>query len=197
MMEQNEAEDFEHLEEFNDDIGYEDYNEEIGCEENFETIDGLVENAYEKGFGEEQAESAFAEFVLDEVTTQTELAQPEYLDTVGSNLYEHRTDEYAAWEMAEGTKFEIPEGLGIGDRINEIDMEDALQRMFEKSNEDFANNENSYQMIKEVDDVPWRPFVPKRNKKYYGLGKSQKEVMRGNWVGYNTAPKSYQTRRRY
>ncbi|NQU15235.1 MAG: hypothetical protein HQ561_13870, partial [Desulfobacteraceae bacterium] len=74
MMEQNENQDFEQLEEYNDDIGYEDYNEEIGYEENFETIDGLVENAYDEGFRDEQAESNFAEFVLDEVTTQTELA---------------------------------------------------------------------------------------------------------------------------
>ena len=195
MMEQNEAEDFEQFEECNDDIGYEDYNDEIGYEEDFETIDSLVENAYDKEFREELVEPNFAEFVLDEVSDQNELAQPEYLETVGSNLYENKTDEYVAWEMTEGTKFEIPEGLGIGDRINEIDMEDAEQRMFEQSNRDFANNENSYQEIKEF-DRPWRSFVPKGIKRY-GLGKSQKEVMRGNWVGYNTAPKSYQTRRRY
>jgi len=197
MMEQNEAEDFEQFEECNDDIGYEDYNDEMGYEENFETIDGLVENAYDEAFREEQAESNFAEFVLDEVTTQNELAQPEYLETVGSNLYENKTDEYVPWEMTEGTKFEIPEGLGIGDRINEIDMEDAEQRMFEQSNRDFANNENSYQEIKEF-DRPWRPFVPKRNKKYYGLGKSQEQIMRRSWIApkYNTTPKSYQTNRR-
>ena len=196
MMEQNEAEDFEQFEECNDDIGYEDYNDEMVCEENFETIDGLVENAYDEGFQEELAEQSFDGFVLDEVTTQNELAQPEYLETVGSNLYEDRMDEYVAWEMTEGTKFEIPEDLGIGGRISEIDMEDALQRMLEKSNEDFANNENSYQEIREFDRRPRRPFVPKGIKKY-GLGKSQEQIMRGNWVGYNTAPKSYQTRHRY
>jgi len=174
-----------------------DYNDEIGYEENFETIDGLVENAFEKEFREEQAESNFAEFVLDEVTDQNELAQPEYLEAVGSNLYENKTDEYVAWEMTEGTKFEIPEGLGIGDRISEIDMEDALQRMFEQSNEDFANNENSYQEIKEF-DRPWRSFVPKGIKRY-GLGKFQEQNMRRSWIapGYNTTPKNYQTRRRY
>ena len=112
-------------------------------------------------------------------------------------MYENKTDEYVAWEITEGTKFEVPEGLGVGDRINEIDMEDAIQRMLEKSNKDFANNENSYRMVKEF-DRPWRPFVPKGIKRY-GLGKSQKEIMRGSWIapGYNTTPKSYQTSRRY
>ena len=196
MMEQNEAEDFEQFEECNDDIGYEDYNDEIGYEEDFETIDSLVENAYDKEFREEQVEPNFAEFVLDEVTTQNELAQPEYLETVGSNLYQNKTDEYLDLEITEGTKFEIPEGLGIGDRINEIDMEDAIQKMFEQSNEDFANNENSYQEIKEF-DRPRRPFVPKGIKRY-GLGKSQKEIMRRTWIAprYNTTPKNYQTSRR-
>ena len=92
-------------------------------------------------------------------------------------MYENKTDEYVAWEMTEGTKFEIPEGLGVGDRINEIDMEDAIQRMLEKSNKDFANNENSYRMVKEF-DRPWRPFVPKGIKRY-GLGKSQKDDYEG------------------
>ena len=196
-MEHNENQDFEQLEECNDDIGYEDYNDEMGYEESLETIDGLVENAYGEGFREKLAEQSFDGFVLDEVIDQTELAQPEYLDAFGSNLYEDRTDEYVAREMTEGTEFKIPEGLGVVERIDEIDMEYAVERMFEQSNRDFADNENGYQMIKEFDRLS-KPFVPKGLKRY-GSGKSQKHIMRGSWIapGYKTTPKSYRTNRRY
>ena len=194
-MEHNENQDFEQLEECNDDIGYEDYNDEMGYEESLETIDGLVENAVDEGFREELAEQSFDGFVLDEVIDQTELAQPEYLDAFGSNLYEDRTDEYVAREMTDTLHIEIPEDIGIGEKIDDIDIDDVVKRMLEQSNRDFANNEKSYQENKEFDRLSKR-FVPKSLKRY-GSGKSQKEVMRGNWVGYNTAHKSYRTSRRY
>jgi len=194
-MEHNENQDFEQLEECNDDIGYEDYNDEMGYEESLETIDGLVENAYGEGFREKLAEQSFDGFVLDEVIDQTELAQLEYLDTVGNNLYEGRTDEYVAREMTDTLHIEIPEDIGIGEKIDDIDIDDVVKRMLEQSNRDFANNEKSYQENKEFDRLSKR-FVPKSLKRY-SSGKSQKEVMRGNWVGYNTAHKSYRTSRRY
>jgi len=190
MMEHNETQDFEQIEEYSDEIGYEEYPE---------TSDNLVEEMYDEQLHEELEELAEKNvdgFVLDEVTDQTELAQPEYLDPVESNLYEDRTGEYVEREMTEEPRIEIPEDIGAGEGITEIDTEDAEQRMLEQSITEFGKNEDSYQRIKQF-DVPWRQTVPRYRKKY-SRDKTQEQIMRGSWTGqgYQTR-NSYRKNRRY
>jgi len=186
-MENNETQDFDHFEEYNDEARYEEFDE---------TIDNLVEEMYDERLHEELAEKEFDEFVLEEVVDQTELAQPEYLGPVESNLYDDRTGEYVEQEVTEAPLIEVPEDLGIGEGFTEIDTEDVEQRMLEQSITDFGKNEDNYQRIKKF-DVPWKQTVP-RYKKRYSPGKSQEQIMRGNWVGpgYQTR-NSYRKSRRY
>jgi len=135
----------------------------------------------EQGMKEELAEKNVDGVVLDEVTEQTELAQPKYLDPVGSNLYEARKGEYANREMTEVKRIEVLEGTRVGERVTEIDSEDAEHKMLEQSIKYFRKNENNYHGIKEFYD-PSKRSGPRLIKKAYDQNKSQKQNIGPKWV---------------
>ena len=157
-------------------------------------IDLLLEEMHDEQRHEELAKKSVDDFVLNEVADQADPSSPEYLDPVGSNLYEDRTAEYVERDITEAPRIGFPEDTGISERINEIDVEDAEQRMLEQSIKDFENNEHSYQRNKEF-DVPWRQTVPRYRR--YSSGKSQQQIMRRNRIGQGyqinkTHPKYHQ-----